>query len=274
MSEADPQADVETPGPSPFAEQLRVSSPFAEQFRVPQFGIIHLLIWSTVTAVLLKYYLAIADESSFQESPVQLWLIRISQSLSAILVGSIVIGSGILIRARCYKMLRRLQPGHWLVLVVTFGALLNLIAWPIYRHFLRASSTSVWGYILGTTIAGSLTAAAYAVATVQLRDARRWKFFFAVKVLGEVATVILGLASLALSMLFHGRYSNLFFLSQGYWSIGAAAILVMLLVVTIMDVPIRASRDWLHWLGITVLVAGYAMSLAWQAYYTFFRTSL
>lgn len=122
MSEADPQADVETPGPSPFAEQLRVSSPFAEQFRVPQFGIIHLLIWSTVTAVLLKYYLAIADESSFQESPVQLWLIRISQSLSAILVGSIVIGSGILIRARCYKMLRRLQPGHWLVLVVTFGA--------------------------------------------------------------------------------------------------------------------------------------------------------
>ncbi len=137
MSEADPQADVETPGPSPFAEQLRVSSPFAEQFRVPQFGIIHLLIWSTVTAVLLKYYLAIADESSFQESPVQLWLIRISQSLSAILVGSIVIGSGILIRARCYKMLRRLQPGHWLVLVVTFRALLNLIAWPIYRHFLR-----------------------------------------------------------------------------------------------------------------------------------------
>ncbi len=48
MTDVDENRTNETPAVSP-------GSPFAEQFQVPQFGIIHLLAWGAVTAVLLKY---------------------------------------------------------------------------------------------------------------------------------------------------------------------------------------------------------------------------
>ena len=48
MSEAELQADAETPA-SPFVEQLHMP---------PQFGIIHLMLWTAVTAVLLHWRVA------------------------------------------------------------------------------------------------------------------------------------------------------------------------------------------------------------------------
>lgn len=86
------------------------------------------MIWCAVTAVLLKYFLAMQDESFFRNSPAALWAMRITQSFYAIATASVLVGAGVLLRARCYRMLRSLQPGHWLVLITALGALLGLLA--------------------------------------------------------------------------------------------------------------------------------------------------
>ena len=272
MPEADPQPNAKTPGHSPFAEQLG-RSPFADQLRVPQFGIIHLLIWSAVTAVLLKYYLAMMDEPIPHGSVMQFRAMRGLQCVYAIVLASTLTGSGVLIRARCYVAFKRLQPGHWIVLIVAIGSILHLAAWPLYRFSSGVGMTSMWMYLVSTATISTSIVAAYVCAIVQLRDAKRWKVLLGAKALGEGATAALSWLSLIMVLSSGFQYQAMIFSRsiQGCSSIGRVAIFILLLVVVALDFPRRASRDWLHWLGVGTFGLTYAIGFAWEVCYAFFR---
>ena len=147
------------------------SSPFAEQLCVPQFGILHILILTAVTAVLLKLQLVLMDEQLRPR-----W--QGIQVAYMILLACGVIGSGVLIRLKCYAMLDRLQPGHWFVLVFTLQGILALAGWAFLRcvNFDSGISPSrQWAYFIPWLLTNFLEAAAYAYATRKVQDAWRWK---------------------------------------------------------------------------------------------------
>ena len=263
MSQADLQPDA----------PIEDASPVAEQLHVPQFGILHLLIWTAVTAALLKLILAVTSNTvrQLQMPAGQVWAVQISQSVYAITLASTLVGSGVLIRMRCYRMLKRLQPGHWLVLTYTTSTLLLLAAWLSFWVVGEMGIRALGVYHIVTIVVHTLTAAIYVCAFVLLRDAKRWKVFLGAKALGDVTTM-----ALSLVMLFAGfslmQYVGMSFLRwlaivPVMWTVATA---VLLLAAAILDVWRRASRDWVHWLGVGVFGLTYVLSVALAIYQQFF----
>lgn len=260
MCQPDLEPNTESPG----------SSPFAQQLRIPQFGILHLMIWSAVTALLLKCLLALQDESMFRNSPGQLWAVRITQAFYAIATASVLVGAGVLLRARCCRMLRALQPGHWLVLITAFGALLGLLAWSIYRFIPTESPLHQWVYLFFETGTNAVTFALWIVATKKVCDALRWKVFLGAEAAAEALAVLLGFAKLAASVLLHSSYSFSLYQCDNWLRLSQALFLIFVVVNAIADLSSRVSRDWVHWLGIAVFAVTTVISLGWQTYYVFF----
>jgi hypothetical protein len=264
MQEADPQPHAETPAVSPFAEQLRV----------PQFGILHLMIWTAVTAVLLKYFLTMEELQSqlLSQTPGErrLSVMRVLQSVHAIIFASTLVGSAILIRARC-RTAKPFQPGHWLVLLLAIGGVLQLISWPVGLYLAAASPQRFWLFAVENAVVAALTAAMYVIAVLQLRDARRWKILLGAVALENVAAAVMIVVPLVAGS---GYFSDLIF-SSWRWNRACSiawpvALLVMLLAVAVSDLPRRALRDWLHWLGVGVFVLNLFLVSAWHVYFAFF----
>ena len=196
-----------------------------------------------------------------------------TRTSTVFLLGSALTGAGILIRARCYTMFKRLQPGHWFVLIFSLNSILQLILWPFYKLLSGGGPEAMWVYLASSTVIGSLTLAAYVCAIVLLHDAKRWRILFGAKTLGEGTAVAMYAVGLVVALCSRQGYpSGMLFSNsmQGCSSIGSAVILVMLLVVVALDLPRRSSRDWLHWLGVGTFALTYAISIAWEVFYTFF----
>jgi len=167
---------------------------------------IDLMIWTAVTAVLLKYYLAmIVDDFASHYSVALFWVERVSQCVFAIVSASTLVGSGILIRARCYTMFKRLQPGHWLVLIASLGCILQLIAWPFYDLFEAIGVNTNWVCFVSIAIISTLKFAAFVFAIMQLRDAKRWRVLMGAAALDEGADAALAGVSVVIAICSNSR---------------------------------------------------------------------
>jgi hypothetical protein len=266
-----PETDLQQPD-----TQAPADSQSAEQLRVPQFGILHLLIWITVTAALLKLLMALAAQFSSPLPSGQTWFLLILQGVYAIVLAAMLVGAGTLVRLRCYSMFKRLQPGHWLVLLSALEFIIEvataLLLW-------LASVAATRAFILFgayMAVVNVLTAAAYAYAFFRLHDARRWKLVVGMKGIGIGATAALTVLSLATRLL-HAS-SPLYLMGSGMMQaaitycpvIWSVAVFTILLRAAIVDVYRRTARDWVHWLGVVVLGLTYVHALALQVYLMFF----
>jgi len=232
------------------------SCPFAQQFCMPQFGIIHLLIWTAVVAVLLKIDLVVRFEVDGWRHVVSMrfWSTQVFETIFAVLFAAELVGAGLLVRARCLAMFGRLQPGHWIIVISALIGIVGRLSWPLYRFSLTDSSVTFWIAIVTCGSACLLSGVLYCFAATRLRDGKRWKFFFVTNAAGDfimAATLVLViLASVA-----SGKEFPWFGLMAGWqylWPVWSAALLLMLLLVTVLDLPCRSDRDWLHWLGIAL----------------------
>ncbi len=241
------QPDIPPPDANERAIMARLLDPesarFGGQLCVPQFGILHILILTAVTAVLLKLQLVLMDE----QTKARPWLQGI-QIAYMMLVACGLVGSGVLIRLKCYTMFRRLQPGHWIVLISAFASILGLANWAFVRYFIDSGSTTHsgnglwWIYRIFSVLIYLMEAAAYAYATLKLRDARRWKML-----LGAMA------ASTGLSAIF-----------IEFWLLSSVAILLILLIAVFLDIPRWASRDWIHGLGVGIVGMSCCLNIGWR----------
>jgi hypothetical protein len=257
MTEADPQPDAQAPARSPFAEQLRV----------PQFGILHLLVWGAVTAALLKYYMATTDETSLQDSPALIWYTRITLSVSAILDGSIVVASGILIGARCCKVLGRLQPGHWLVLFSSLSCVMRL---PLYPFINNDQTNSL---DLGSTVLiGTVMASMYIWVIARWHGPKHWKILLGACALGDAASAVLAAGAIAVAVYSPDGPLSQHLLNWHYAFDGVIAVMLLLtlLAVVVIDVSRRAGHDWLHWLGTACLGLSCALTIAARVFLRYF----
>lgn len=252
---------------------------FPGQPRVPGFGILQLLLWTIASAILLAVYTALYECS---------W----AEIVGAMVVGSGLIGSWALIRAKRRECLNTLQPGHWLVLIFTVGSLLQLIGWlfswlayDLTPHWYGSGETE-WAWLACNAFSSPILAVALVCAAVRLHAGWSWKILFLTRALGEGAMTIASVIAIhvwlnpalvdgpynpafASSHLIHGPTGHLADMTVLFPLLFSAIVLVLLLTAVVLDFPCRASRDWWHWLGVCCLALGNPMAIVYWLQWAF-----
>jgi hypothetical protein len=238
-------------------------SPFAEQLCVPQFGILHILILTAVMASLLKINLAFeAWIPSPSQSEADRWRRMIEESIFALALAANLVGAGVLIRAKCYRIFHRLQPGHWIVLF-SAAAGLCLLVWKVVYYLVASDirmihwTMSLWG------LSDLPIAIAFLYAARLLHDGRRWKVLLRAMALGHAAaaaTAALSIVALAFQdVQIAGALLVATIVASTPWSV---ILLIMLVAAIVLDFRRWPSRDWMHWLGVVTLGLGYVVTIA------------
>lgn len=228
------------------------------QLQVPQFGILHLLLWTAASAGLLGVFELLTADKLQQLPPKLYWLTRSVQTLTFIAYASAFVGSFVLVQARFYKRLRALQPGHWLVLIAALELAIELVA-----ALLALSSgpgRTTWITMIAALV---LPAAIQVFAFYQLQDTKRWKVFFAAYALAAITRV----AARMFPVVFMSFDMPLVLLDW-WWLLylpniicNIATVLAFITAI-VLDIRHHTPRDWLHWLGIVVSIAICTLTLA------------
>jgi hypothetical protein len=240
--------------------------PADPHWQPPRLGIIHFLAWPLAAAFLFCAASARADlEWSWMKD---LKLFRCLSTYECILMAAGVVGLAVIVRQALLGQIRgRLQPGHWLVLVVVPARISLGIAMLIV--LLCTQSSSPWGY----RIYYPMCSAAYylyclailLVAARRNQDRPRWRVFFRVLALLTLLCVVtdhaLRYIAPPIDQLFLARWSHQF--------ISGPLILIAASWVAITDRHVR--RDWLHFLGLGLIANSGFLEVA-EAY--LFRTFL
>ena len=95
------------------SESLR----FEDQLHRPQFGIIHLLLWTAASAVLLKLHVAmgLGAVQGTRGLRAYAWVRRSFEVGQVILVAAAFTGTCLLVQLRMRGVISQFQPGHWIL---------------------------------------------------------------------------------------------------------------------------------------------------------------
>lgn len=255
-----PDASLPIPGTSDVSNNPRRSTP--EYLQPPRLGIIHLLAWMTVAAVLFKVYVAFAPNKPLEMNyNLWIWMFKTIANSAA------VIDAGILLVAKYRDPKRYFQPGHFLLFCSCLATLENLLivsllvlfisepfAWnPINISFLTLSSLS--------KIFIDLVVLLWFALRIPVKG--RWKYMF--QFWGGIDLLYLVLAFASLRMV-----SNTIFISTStplsYPLVFPGILLffilpnVFLAIAAILDLMRGPRRDWLHWLGVCGILFNYNWS--------------
>ncbi|MCE5268672.1 MAG: hypothetical protein LLG00_12380 [Planctomycetaceae bacterium] len=227
-----------------------------DQLRVPQFGIIHLLALTTITAVLLKLNMGMSPGTALGKVPEsRILLDRILQTIDAIVTAGGLVGVVALVRARCHIALARLQPGHWLVLIFSFESLLRTLAWASLRGLApEVAARPSANLFMAAGIAVYFTVA-FRAAAFRIQDVRRWGTLLAAMAVFNGLAAVGAIAAIILSS---DAGSALLGVTACWWPLASP----WAIVVAVSDWRDRLRRDWVHWLGVVVFIIRYGLGLA------------
>ncbi|MBN2294965.1 MAG: hypothetical protein JXM70_21230 [Pirellulales bacterium] len=230
-----------------------------EVFSPPRLGIIHLLAWVGVTAVLMKVMTWAGLLKLFPEDFPE-WMRIFSTANGLVHMATIaagIVGTCVIAHARYRGYGGRLQAGHWMVINKTVAmtsfmgisilTLLN-IAWfqtlegAIYFHIfgLRIFSISAVIQYLILTL--------WIVAAIRTREPLAWKAtlgFLAVYWIQGAMWQLLSMVSFHLFNFPLGSFPQ--------FPITTSLTILVMAAVVVFDLTRHAKRDWLHWLGIAML---------------------
>jgi hypothetical protein len=219
-----------------------------EYYRPPQLRIIHFLAWMTLTALLLGPDFGLCSNpygalAQYQEA------MNICRVTVDIVLGTLLVGGGVLLIDGVWKKTGVLQPGHWIVAISALEYSATWLIFFLYRRFtghllLHPNYTNlsvVWAVIL------CLIAALYRWRARKMIERGPWKWTLHV---------------LAYRCFFEG----LFVFSQWTGVVFFCAwtmvvyffyipLVGLLIAATIRDFCRGFRRDWLHWHGAAAFLA-------------------
>jgi hypothetical protein len=249
------------------------STTFAGQLYVPKPSIGQALVWLVLVVVLIGLDFGMSAIETREIKPLlhgavatSWWTIMVSRFSFAFFAACLVT-SGILIHSRCFRMLGRLQPGHWIVLISATGGILRRVAEPFNLLKFTYHSPHGWAQYTSEAVTWFNILAVgllFAFAAIRLRDAKRWKVLLAS---GSASALFWAIPLMAFSMRVGSAVAQFFVWSMPCWS---AIILVIAVAAVVIDWPRRATRDWIHWLGALLWTLGSlaacidAMMVAWR----------
>jgi hypothetical protein len=247
---------------------LPPNSPKSTQFHVPQFGIIHLLAWTAMTAVLLKTCQA-ASWCNLSNDEVVLPIAslpvggKIIVAAFAIIFAAGIVGYAVLLRARCWLFFGRLQPGHCLVLVsITVGVFYLLLATiPAVSFHLTQTPIATWAWAWLIMVAQAVIAGIWLWAGTEMNffASLTWRSVFRVlSIYRFTFALIVIFLSIAVCEHSGGAAGMLLMLTimAVVFIVSFAIMSLLLFGAIISDLRNRNLRDWLHWVGILLLFVG------------------
>jgi hypothetical protein len=257
MIDADPQpSGTPTPGESsdaplailtPDVDVITPPSAYPEYLQPPRLGIIHLLAWMTVAAVLFKY-----DVSRLPPNHIFVFKIgRIIGVVLEILNAAGLVGFGVLLLAKIRRIPGHFQPGHWLLLYACLKIIELKFTFPLQTalsmYLMGTSSPFTSNMAFFAICNGLIEIAAFLLFASLIPEHGRWRVFFRLWALGISLPLLLAFIIFLCypNYLFNIRIhviepEDLFLIIQS----------LLLLVFTILDLICHPKRDWLHWLGI------------------------
>jgi hypothetical protein len=263
-----PTGGGDLPGP----EVAPGQPPADDHFGPPQLGIIHLLAWMTVTAVLLKLSLAI---NSFHHSALSETVFsKVMNSASAAVYAAGIVGFAVLVRAWRRGSMGRLQPGHWMILILAIVIIVWFVDFAIVSLLKQTEllpllqPSTLYQVIMCMLSVLLVSSALWFWAARRTADGRRWKALFGLYCASS-AIEWFEYLSVALGPL---SYFRDFTYLVGQFN--SCALLVALLVATLTTVLLDCARgprrDGLHWLGVAVSLCALLIRIAPQIWFRFF----
>jgi hypothetical protein len=247
-----------------------------EYYQPPRLGIIHLLAWITVAAVLMSFNLVLdqvkpeasnisASSRFLRISEAERLLLQIRRSAFSIVQAATLVGGIAFWLDQFRRKPGRLQPGHWM-LAINSIAIPGLLALDALRSCLYAFS--VLRFIDFVFIIYALfmflQSAAFAWGAWRLPEFRRWKGALSLLSLEAVGYFITFTAIFLQNTSFSifrsiGTPTYYLFQAVNYFRYFPAALLFFLMLIDFFQ---GRRRDWLHWLGASVPVAIACIALA------------
>jgi hypothetical protein len=235
--------------------------PFApppQYLRPPRLGIIHLLAWTAATAVMLKFYVAAQDNTDTVDlSAIGDAAHQTIQFVNSARVGATLVGATVLVLGRVRGETGRFQPGHWFILIETVADMLGLTFWAISLA-LRQPGTewyeeSFYKWYLGLWGAIAVCiAVAYFFVARRVRHDRPWR----------TPAVVMAIVDLIVGNLCWLALLTWMAASAMYWPIWPLIVGVTFFVALLIDVGRGAGRDWVHWLGVAIIITTSTMHVA------------
>ncbi|MBN2294966.1 MAG: hypothetical protein JXM70_21235 [Pirellulales bacterium] len=231
-----------------------------ERFTPPRLSIALLLIWTAVTAVVLKLVLA---------SDLSKWMIQFPQdaaqsarmahliinTLIIVMLSAGLVGSGIIILAKIRGAKGRLQPGHWLLIAYTLSNVIQMGYTQVIMYLTQLNQKVGSGSVDLKTISWLAMAISLFNLIVPtaiwlwaaFRSKGGWHWTTALCLLPVTKFVMAGLR-IVLARLFSPQS---FVLISSL--ISFAVNIPIIIAAVSVDLFKGERRDWLHWTGIGIV---------------------
>ncbi|MGO8690847.1 MAG: hypothetical protein ACLQLG_14590 [Thermoguttaceae bacterium] len=244
--------------------------PADDHIQPPRLSILHLLLWTTVAAVLFKFNMAVAAVvlramAGMHGKMVATSIVnRVIAPTRVIMYAAGLVGLGILIVSKIRGRRGRLQPGHWMLAVeaslyagVRVPEVALLLTSMVHQGApFRFQSWYMYFTWIPLVAACLCRAGFYFWASHRTTDGRRWTALFAC--LAVLAVIVALWPAVPWVLVTGGRFGMLRLVARLPIPVNAV-LCSTLLVVILLDV--RVPRDWLHWLGIALVGGGAALEL-------------
>ncbi len=217
----------------------------------PRLGIIHLMLWTAGTALLLSIVPYLRRSEMFGVSGGGANALAAYLGVWAITNGPAVASLGIFFWRRRQNIPFPTQPGEWLLLLFGFEALCTCFSW-LSLLVLEGWFESIGMFFMLPLLLSELAAAIpYVVAARRARHSRAWRVFFVVLACANVLDVVRLFGFLPIWGLVYPLIS---IIGLGMYVLYAVAA-VSFLVAIINDRRRHVYRGWLHVTGVIVCVA-------------------
>ena len=209
---------------------------------VERFGIVHVLVWTALTAVLL----AVDREISVPSAGQTYVAIHLAfRTFYAILGGAAVTGLWITVSKRSQLRTAALEPGQWLLVLIGITVLSHVVV-QLGLVFLDAMTMHRYRFLLGWTWVARyvLITLLFVVVALRFIASRQWRIALLV-----MAAVELIRAKTIVLLVTHQIWARVGLFVP--WDLAAAAAV---LFAVWKDRRLGVSRSWLHKLGAGIAV--------------------
>ena len=233
----------------------------------PRLQIIHLLLWTAGTALVLATWRHGVD--AYQEYPSAIRLLMLVQLVfHGPLEGAAVASLGVWAYRARKGIPFPVSPGEWTLVVYGVKA----VAWAVMATLWRGLfgslslphegvSLTVWLVLLSCI--HLLEAGLFLTATVHVRTAPAWRLFLAGQ---AVHAVVAGWRWAIFGLNTQLYFPVLQFLEQAAALIAnaiACICFVLLILAVVRDWRQRTPRGWMHWVGVVTALVSMVMGAAW-----------
>jgi len=247
-------------------------SPLDDYYRPPRLTIAHLLAWITLAAVCMKAVVAFELAGVIPPSSAAWGALtyKALTYLSAAFYSAGIVGAFVILRDKCRGIAGRLQPGHWLLAIISILFVLHmlislarLLCVGSFKPSDSSSNLAIATILLFYGASEFAATAAFVWMAIRLRAGWLWRVSAAVLVIRNAVGALFYLAIVWVTSGHSPIGYDTLSLMYAVQAFTAVVAMFVLLASALVDLARRRRCDALHWLGLVLAVWLCASTLLW-----------